>query len=416
MIFNFLLAPNGGVLQNIYLTIKIVKNDKIFNFCTSLKISEKDWDNIKGRPSNLYRKHDKRLNEKLDLIKKNLAEYLLEQNLEKRIPLQSEMHRRISTICSEYDDTEHSPFTFLNYMLLYIETKRDHVCHSTYKRYKVFYKLFSRFEGYALKKYDVKDIDLDFVKKFIAFGKEESYNENTINRTIHFIKTILIFAERKGVRTSIRDIEVRREKHSGKLITLDDQDLLKIIHTPLPERLLAAKNWLLISCYTGQRFSDFMRFNTENLSRISDKLCLAFTQKKTNKDILLPLHPIVLRILEDNNGCFPEVLSLQSYNNQIKEIAFLANLREPIRAKKRMNFRSHETSAEKWEVLTSHIGRRSFATNFYGKIPTPLLISATGHSTEQMFLNYINIMDKERVLTLSDHFEQNYQEIIKIDR
>lgn len=35
MIFNFLLAPDGGILQNIYLTIKIVKNDKIFNFCTS---------------------------------------------------------------------------------------------------------------------------------------------------------------------------------------------------------------------------------------------------------------------------------------------------------------------------------------------------------------------------------------------
>lgn len=43
----------------------------------------------------------------------------------------------------------------------------------------------------------------------------------------------------------------------------------------------------------------------------------------------------------------------------------------------------------KWELMTSHIGRRSFATNFYGNIPTTFLIYVTGHKTEQMFLNYI---------------------------
>ena len=30
-----------------------------------------------------------------------------------------------------------------------------------------------------------------------------------------------------------------------------------------------------------------------------------------------------------------------------------------------------------------------FATNHYGKLPTPVLMSATGHTTEKMFLAYI---------------------------
>ena len=33
--------------------------------------------------------------------------------------------------------------------------------------------------------------------------------------------------------------------------------------------------------------------------------------------------------------------------------------------------------------------RRSFATNFYGKIETPLLMNITGHSKESTFLTYI---------------------------
>jgi hypothetical protein len=50
------------------------------------------------------------------------------------------------------------------------------------------------------------------------------------------------------------------------------------------------------------------------------------------------------------------------------------------------------------------VGRRSFATNFYGKIPTTYLIYITGHSTEAMFLNYIGKSNKDLALEVSDYF------------
>ena len=46
-------------------------------------------------------------------------------------------------------------------------------------------------------------------------------------------------------------------------------------------------------------------------------------------------------------------------------------------------------SAPKYEFVTSHIMRRSFASNYYGKIETPLLMNITGHSKESTFLTYI---------------------------
>lgn len=60
--------------------------------------------------------------------------------------------------------------------------------------------------------------------------------------------------------------------------------------------------------------------------------------------------------------------------------------------------------------LCPHIGRRSFATNFYGKIPTPLLMEATGHTTENVFLKYINPVDENRVISLSNYFNKIYEE------
>ena len=46
-------------------------------------------------------------------------------------------------------------------------------------------------------------------------------------------------------------------------------------------------------------------------------------------------------------------------------------------------------NAPKYEFVTSHIMRRSFASNYYGKIETPLLMNITGHSKESTFLTYI---------------------------
>jgi hypothetical protein len=59
---------------------------------------------------------------------------------------------------------------------------------------------------------------------------------------------------------------------------------------------------------------------------------------------------------------------------------------------------------EKWELVSSHIGRRSFSTNNYGKIPTSLLIGATGHSSEKMFLEYIGKTDSQKAIQLAEYF------------
>jgi integrase len=44
----------------------------------------------------------------------------------------------------------------------------------------------------------------------------------------------------------------------------------------------------------------------------------------------------------------------------------------------------------KWELVTSHSLRRSYATNYYKFIPNPTLMTSTGHSRESTFLKYIN--------------------------
>ena len=42
-----------------------------------------------------------------------------------------------------------------------------------------------------------------------------------------------------------------------------------------------------------------------------------------------------------------------------------------------------------YEIISSHVCRRSFATHNYAKIPTPIIMAVTGHKTEKEILNYI---------------------------
>jgi len=55
-------------------------------------------------------------------------------------------------------------------------------------------------------------------------------------------------------------------------------------------------------------------------------------------------------------------------------------------------------NAPKYAFVTSHIMRRSFASNYYGKIETPLLMNINGHSKESIFLSYIGMHQNKDAL------------------
>ncbi|MNT12496.1 hypothetical protein D3C72_1474230 [compost metagenome] len=137
--------------------------------------------------------------------------------------------------------------------------------------------------------------------------------------------------------------------------------------------------------------------------RIEDgQSLIEFTQKKTGKIMTIPVHPKVIEVLNKRNGVFPYAISSQKYNDYIKIVCEIAEITEMVTGSKLTEtyedsgiYRKENGTFRKCDLVSSHIGRRSFATNFYGTIPTSLLINITGHSTEVMFLSYIGKSNKD---------------------
>lgn len=227
----------------------------------------------------------------------------------------------------------------------------------------VFLRMFRVFEGYSKKYFNVSDINIRFVNDFLLFGKMEQYSSSTLRRTINFIKTILNFIERRGIRTAVYEIALPKEIKDENSVTLSVEELNKIKNTVVDNNLQTAKQWLLISCYTGQRISDFMNFSQSQITSIEGNKCLTFIQQKTGKKITLPLHKEVLDILKAIDG-FPKKMNFQEYNRKIKNIVKEAGICEKVHISKREGFRKTTAQFFKYETVSSHIGRRSFATNF----------------------------------------------------
>ena len=302
----------------------------------------------------------------------------------------------------------------LKYFLYYIECKKTETAIVTQRKYNSTLRLLERYQKEKKVVIQIIDINENFKNQLEKYCIENNYGQNTISKFFKTIKGVCNHADYNGIETSHQLTGFKTDQHKVEKIYLTFEDLTKIENiskNQLTDSLDNAKDWLIISCYTGQRVSDFMRFTDEQIRIEKGKHLIEFTQKKTGKNMTVPLHNKVLEILKKRKGKFPYKISDQKYNDFIKTVCELAEINELTKGSKLVEtetdskvYRKKTGMYKKYDLVTSHIGRRSFATNFYGTIPTTFLIYITGHSTESMFLNYIGKSNKDLALEITKYF------------
>ena len=306
------------------------------------------------------------------------------------------------------------PTNLIEYIDFYIDYRKHEITETNKSKCRVIKNKLIKYETFIGKKILIKNINDNFKNEFVNYQKEMMYSQNTIQREFVTIKTFCKHARYLGIEThsQLDALRIDRQKVDKIYLTLEDLTKIEnISKNQLTDSLENAKDWLIISCYTGQRVSDFMRFTNEQIRIEEGKHLIEFTQKKTDKNMTVPLHNKVLEILKKRNGKFPYKISDQKYNDFIKTVCELAEINELTIGSKLLEtkkgsgvYRKQSGTFKKYELVTSHIGRRSFATNFYGTIPTTFLIYITGHSTESMFLNYIGKSNKDLALEITKYF------------
>jgi integrase len=276
---------------------------------------------------------------------------------------------------------------------------------------KLFKKTILRYEAEKLKGKDIliKDINLKFIEayKLWLFGKR--YSTNYVGKNIANFKTIVFDASKNDIETSsqIKNIKgVSEQKPPEQIIYLSEEEQESINNTPLMrEALINARKWLLLGCLIGQRGGDLLNITEKNIKDINGIKIIELKQQKTGKLVAIPLLPEALKLIESG---LPYRISLAKFNEYLKEVCKYAGLVEPITGRKKIknNVPTVKKVFEKWELISSHVCRRSFCSNFYGRIPTPILMNISAHGTEQMFLLYIGKTSYDNAYQMLEYFSK----------
>ncbi|MDB9994423.1 site-specific integrase [Flavobacteriaceae bacterium] len=375
---------------------------------TKLEVSNKYWQK---------QHHLKRVNN-VDIINKQteinnelakISSFIL--NTFKTTPIKDvDKEWLTNTLSNYYNPIEEVklPTTLIEYINYYIGVRKNELSNNSIKKINVVKGKFYKFQKYRNSEILIKNVNLSFSNELTTYLNQEGYAPNTIARDIRYLKTFCNHARYNGLETSYQLEKVQAKYTPIESIYLTPAEIILIesCKDKLPEHLDNARKWLLISYYTGQRISDFLRFTMEMVRYEKGKPLIEFTQQKTGKIMVVPLSSKAIVLLKSN----PRRISDQRYNDYIKVVCESVGIIKAIKGFKKVEtkegsgiYRKKEGMYMKYELISSHIGRRSFATNNYGKIPTSFLKYVTGHSTESMFLEYIGKSNKDIALELSKY-------------
>ncbi|MCT4582776.1 MAG: site-specific integrase [Flavobacteriales bacterium] len=229
----------------------------------------------------------------------------------------------------------------------------------------------------------------DFYDEFLDFMKKGmNYAIGTMDKHIKNIKMVLRYAYKKGYLTTKEFEDFERLDTKSEPLYLSMEELKEIADTTMPsESLENVQDWLIISCFTGLRISDFMNLPKDSID-FKDNM-ISTVNEKTGEFVKIPIHINVKNIFKKRNWELPRKISDQKYNQYAKEVCEIAKINTKVYTLRK----NGKEYCPKYKLVSSHIGRRSFATNCYinNWLEPEKLKKVTGHSSVEMLMKYIRI-------------------------
>lgn len=273
---------------------------------------------------------------------------------------------------------------------------------------KVYNTVFTRLKEYSLlkkTKLNFNHIDLEFYSFYTQYMTMNlGYAQNTIAKHIRTLKVFLNAATESGDNKNLifRSKKFRKPTEDVTKIYLTESEIDKIYNLDLStnDRLEKVRDAFIVGCYSGLRFSDFTELKTENIQTDLIKI----KTKKTGETVFIPFKGRLVEIYRKYNSNFPSSISNQKMNEYLKEIAELADINDVVVISKSLGGKRVDQIYKKYELVTTHCARRSFATNAYlSKIPAINIMKITGHKTEKVFMGYIRFSQEENANALKNH-------------
>lgn len=236
------------------------------------------------------------------------------------------------------------------------------------KQYEKFVETLVEYEKVIGEKLQIRNTNKDNIFSFIDWLETENYQTSTIERNIGRLRFFLNRATEMNyeVNPIFKERIYFAPDNDIEGVYLNEIEIQKIIDKDFSDddELNVAKQNFLLGLHTGLRVSDFLKLDTKNIADGN----FVLKTKKTQAKVVIPIHPVVENIMNDNFGYLPQKISSSEFNKRIKTICQVCEIDNLVYGKvfdKDLK-RKKVGYFEKYLLISSHVCRRSYATNFSG--------------------------------------------------
>ena len=403
--------------ENAPIFIRLTFSSNRINLYSGHRVDIKDWDSdkkevISGRINSSGQTAEE-INITISKYKSAIQSFFLEHQIKNEIPT-------IEETKNAYEKIKNNGVEIAKVE----ELKNDKL-----KKETSFYKVFDEFTSYNGKinnwttdtyaklstlkshleafnpKLKFEDLTLEGLSNILSFFTNKLKLKNTTTKKyIENIKWFLRFAVKKGYteNKSFEDFQPKLKIGKKKLIFLTESEISQIKNVEIPESKLylnRVRDVLLFLCYTGLRHSDVYKLKKSDIKNGKFDV----TTLKTNDSLVIELNKTSQEILDKykdipfkNDKALP-VISNQNMNDYLKELGELAEINEPITETFFIGNQRHDDTKPKYELLSTHCGRRTFVCLCIAKgIGLQIIMKWTGHSDYKSMKPYIEVTDSTK--------------------
>lgn len=259
---------------------------------------------------------------------------------------------------------------------------------------------------------DFEDIDLSFFIKYNSYLNSKELSANSISDHWKFIKAMMRKSQLLKFHSNTDYQLFKQVKGEPDTIFLTEDELQKLFELKLSGYLDKARDYFLIGAYTGLRFADWDKVS---MSKINEGQII-IRNSKTGEKSIIPIAPNVIRILNKyENGVLPKKPSNQKINDYIKDVVKEAKINEPTEVSIIKGGKRVTETKPKYELVSTHTARRSYATIMVLNGVAPhLIMMVTSHKTLSSFEKYVRFDELQASIKLkeTESFKNSFGEAL----
>ena len=225
---------------------------------------------------------------------------------------------------------------------------------------------------------------------------------STIEKKLGYLNWFLKWATNKGYNTNIayKTFKPTLKATQKKVIYLNKEELKAIVNLELEGETLyleTVRDIFLFCCFSSLRYSDASSLKWNDVK--DDHIEVATV--KTADSVSIEINEMMRSIIDKyqavpgkrNNLVFPYYTN-QAINRDLKKLCKLAGINEEIRVTTYKGNERIDEIKEKWELIGTHTGRKTFIVNALSRgIAPSIVMKWTGHSDYKSMKPYIDIVD-----------------------